>query len=956
MHKFHSLVITIALSTYAVAENHTFIAENANWSASANWDPVAPSAAQWTSGDTATIPSGRIAQMDLAIGSSNTGWPVVTISEGGMLQRLSGGNLTSISNPLILNGGELNFQRSFTFNGSILVNADTIIRYSVGGDAGFGGASVISGSGSLTFIGTSTGGNMDNTVRLSAQSPGFSGQVNIFGRIYTPNSASLGSGAIYVGANGFFDSNATMTNAITLNSGSIRSYGGGGRFAGPITLASDSYVDSSTWGNPANVSGSISGSYDIILGQDFPSAATAEGSAVFSGNNSAWTGRLIALKSTASGRPGTSFATPNALPGSSIIAPNGTVLTLSQDADWTMTNSFAGPITLNVGNNKNRRLTFQRATLAPSANETSTGIFTLNGRVTLADATLKLQLLSATTADLLVVSGNNATAANPAVVLNNAMLDVTCAYDASSLDTIVILQNNSTIPISGIFKTPEGDDLPEGAVVDLGSGRTAKITYTAAPNGTSIALKSFTTPVAHVPPQVDLNGGATELLAHSAILHGQVTAGTPVPTVFFCWGDFNPGSNTTKAWSHTIPMLGQNAAFSTTIYSLLPETTYYYACLAINYDGENWHEAWSPVASFTTSARRSMYWQNSGWNDSTTYDWSKPAYWFPAIPASAGDTGYITNSFTANINGDLGTENNRPTIVVEPGGRLYVRIGPVNATPVVLNGGSIFYSSRTRLAGGLHLQADSLVTSDDLAGDGSGRIIENITGPASVTLSTRGSTYFEGNNTNLFSAFHFGTGLSGILSDRALGYGPVFLEETAQISNNLHWHNQSLNVWNPFSGFGILFTGSNATGCTVTNSITPGSAQTGGTFTINTKKLTLTPTSSLHFNLWSPVDAGRLYVTNDDLTACSVILQNPALTIAPQPGFKIAPGDTLVLLHNAGVNAINGQFANLPEGSKIDFGHALGTLTYTHIADDDGLPNDIAISNIRLAGTLLLLR
>jgi len=88
--------------------------------------------------------------------------------------------------------------------------------------------------------------------------------------------------------------------------------------------------------------------------------------------------------------------------------------------------------------------------------------------------------------------------------------------------------------------------------------------------------------------------GATNVSGTSEMLPGQVTAGSPTPTVWIYWGTSNQGTNK-GLWEQTIPIGIASAGFSATV-SLLPARTYYYCCYASNGMGE----AWSPVTGFAS--------------------------------------------------------------------------------------------------------------------------------------------------------------------------------------------------------------------------------------------------------------------------------------------------------------------------------------------------------------------
>lgn len=89
------------------------------------------------------------------------------------------------------------------------------------------------------------------------------------------------------------------------------------------------------------------------------------------------------------------------------------------------------------------------------------------------------------------------------------------------------------------------------------------------------------------PPQVSNGNGASGVRASMAILNGKVFAGVPPPQIRVYWGIQN-GGTTPSAWSRTNVIGTQSGDFSTEIYGLLPNTTYFYRCFASNGVGTAW--------------------------------------------------------------------------------------------------------------------------------------------------------------------------------------------------------------------------------------------------------------------------------------------------------------------------------------------------------------------------------
>jgi hypothetical protein len=98
-----------------------------------------------------------------------------------------------------------------------------------------------------------------------------------------------------------------------------------------------------------------------------------------------------------------------------------------------------------------------------------------------------------------------------------------------------------------------------------------------------------------VPPMVSISAAAN-VTATSATIGGQVSAGTPTPSAFLCWGT-SDGGTTPTSWDTTVPMGTQSGAFSTSIAGLLANKTYYYRAFASNVAGIAWAET---TGQFTT--------------------------------------------------------------------------------------------------------------------------------------------------------------------------------------------------------------------------------------------------------------------------------------------------------------------------------------------------------------------
>jgi len=145
-------------------------------------------------------------------------------------------------------------------------------------------------------------------------------------------------------------------------------------------------------------------------------------------------------------------------------------------------------------------------------------------------------------------------------------------------------------------------------------------------------------------PAVGNGSGATGVFSSVAVLNGAVSAGTPAPSVFVCWGTADGGATTTGAWQNAVALGVQSGAFSTTLHGLLPGTAYCYRCYAVNSQGE----AWSPApATFTTAT-----WTLNG---TTLTDGN----WSLAVSASGGN--YTVTGCSAG-SGDLDLRHTGLTI------------------------------------------------------------------------------------------------------------------------------------------------------------------------------------------------------------------------------------------------------------------------------------------------------
>jgi len=93
----------------------------------------------------------------------------------------------------------------------------------------------------------------------------------------------------------------------------------------------------------------------------------------------------------------------------------------------------------------------------------------------------------------------------------------------------------------------------------------------------------------------------TNVTAHTAILNGQIldTGGQDV-RLYAAWGDNDAGATVLGTWDHYADLgIRSDGAFSTTIGSLAPTSTYYFRFFADNSGGGTWTD---PAGSFTSTA------------------------------------------------------------------------------------------------------------------------------------------------------------------------------------------------------------------------------------------------------------------------------------------------------------------------------------------------------------------
>lgn len=90
-----------------------------------------------------------------------------------------------------------------------------------------------------------------------------------------------------------------------------------------------------------------------------------------------------------------------------------------------------------------------------------------------------------------------------------------------------------------------------------------------------------------LPPLVNNDGGASNIVATTVTMNGNVLAGDPAPTAYFFWGTIDGGTNR-SVWSNSTSVGPTNGFFSTTRAGLLASTQYWYRCYVSNSLGTVW--------------------------------------------------------------------------------------------------------------------------------------------------------------------------------------------------------------------------------------------------------------------------------------------------------------------------------------------------------------------------------
>ncbi len=299
-----------------------------------------------------------------------------------------------------------------------------------------------------------------------------------------------------------------------------------------LTNAADLAVDT-TFGGDGNgaalLGGNVTGAAGLIK----------EGASVFSVNGSA------------------SYAGATVVNGGTLLI-NGSLTAGGADVSVAAGGTLAGTGTIN------RAVTVNAGGLVIPGNA-GIGTLTVSNLSLTANATNSLDLGLTNASDKIVVNGDLAL---------NGVVNVTNRTGFGA-GTYTIMTYSGSLSGSGLT-VGQG---PAGYTITVD---------TSVPH--EIRLGVIYLPVA---PAVANTGGATGVGTTAATLNGEVTAGSPSPQTYICWGTSDPGTLNTGDWQNVTAMGIQSTLFATNLTTLAPNTLYYYRCYVTNTFGTNW----SPTAT-----------------------------------------------------------------------------------------------------------------------------------------------------------------------------------------------------------------------------------------------------------------------------------------------------------------------------------------------------------------------
>lgn len=187
-------------------------------------------------------------------------------------------------------------------------------------------------------------------------------------------------------------------------------------------------------------------------------------------------------------------------------------------------------------------------------------------------------------------------------------------------------------------------------------------------------------------------------------------------------------------------------------------------------------------------------WQvvSRGDGDTARGNWRTVGSWKPqAVPATKADRGIVPSGKAITVTGDLGTDGNRPTIVLQPGARMYIT-GDLR-TPIELAGGVIDSNWRGgSIASPIKVTADSTLHADGEEGDGANKVMCGaLTNTGPVTLHIEGNQRFTKRCGTAFTgAVSIDSGTLFIyepLTSEPLGSGPVTVRTGARLCYYEPW-------------------------------------------------------------------------------------------------------------------------------------------------------------------------